>query len=291
MTNENEFGKKLTKNVDISKRARQTPKLINMIQESSYMNMIYENVAHRLRGQTNRVGFLNKKENIKYETIGISVLFAILLISTLSFFMFSMMFTLACLKCMLWLLEEYNPEKKESKQSEEALEYMIIPIFVVLLSYPFHFAPMPMLSLGVHVLSVMLGLACITDREYRRKFCVFVRNLLISKHSKDKNGAFIKGSEGEFHRLLQILMHLIECICVSTFNLTHNPGYMIEKINDAIDLTDAMMSLTTQVTQNEIMQRELKRSRQVNNTDILHKKEEDSDINSTSSDIMSDEFD
>jgi hypothetical protein len=132
------------------------------------------------------------------------------------------------------------------KSSDDVLEYYIVPIFIVLFMQPVSHIPIPFVSFITQTASVVIAFSCMANKTYRRKFCVFMRDLFTNKHSRDKDGNFIQGFEGEFHRLLQTLCYTIECINCSIFNTAHNPVLVYNKINDSDSIFQSIKAITNE---------------------------------------------
>ncbi|VBB17807.1 hypothetical protein YASMINEVIRUS_270 [Yasminevirus sp. GU-2018] len=235
----------------------QIPQLFQMMQQSAVMSLMYEYIIKTVSTKTENIDFLKNKTNVKYITLGICLALASTLIGMLSFFLFYVMFFFSSLKCILWLFEGYTPENANQIpqttdptryvaefSAQDVLEYYVVPIFIVLVMYPMAYIPLPFVSIIVYGASVMLCLACMTNKVYRQKFCVFVRDLFTSRNSRDENGKYVPGHEGEFHKLLQALCYSIECINLSTFNITHTPLTIFYKLNEANTITEALGFLT-----------------------------------------------
>jgi hypothetical protein len=259
------------------KSTKSTMKIVDMIQESKYMKIFYEKFLKPFSNHVSSYRLFDNKDHVKYILRGLSAIIAIVSISTLSYFMISLMFAYAYLKCIVWLIDEYTPEKKLSK-SDEVLEYMVVPITIFLISYPLQIIYVPFFGMIIREMTMMLGLTCITNHNYRQRFCIFIRDRLTSRQN-NTSGVFVKEC-GELYKFLQTIIHCIDCVCTSTFNITHNPGYMIEKICNSVDLPDIIVSLSTPVTLDEIVQRDIKIQIQQLNTKNLDELDEHSlDLN------------
>jgi hypothetical protein len=127
----------------------------------------------------------------------------------------------------------------------DVLEYYVVPMSIVLFLYPLGYLPLPFISTIVYIVSIAIGFASMTNKMYRQSICLFVRDLFTNKESR-KDGKYIPGHEGEFHRFLQTLCHLIECVHSSSFNITHNPRSLLENLNSTnITLSKAIETMTT----------------------------------------------
>ena len=208
----------------------------------SYVNILYDIISKYISSN----GIFDNKNNMKYVFFCISAIFAYVLASALYY----LIFAYACLKCMIWLLDEYTPEKTMTP-ADEVLEYMVVPITIVLVTYPLQFTPVSLFSPIVNVLSIMTGLTCTTNRVYRQKLCIFLRDLFTSRH-KNSEGVTIKGTDGGFYNFLQVTLHCIESICIGTINITYNPRYMVNKICSAKDLKDIILLLMVPVSADDL---------------------------------------
>lgn len=240
------------------------PHLFKLMKGSIILNLVYEYLIKILSGKAGEIDFFKDKNNIKFLTIGICLFMASSLIGLMSYFLFYVMFFFSSLKCILWLFEHYNPDTTSDENVDkiskhyvtekspiDVLEYYIVPIFIVLVMHPLAYVPIPFASLFVHGSSVMLGLATMTNKGYRQKFCVFIRDLFTNRDSRDANGNYIPGHEGEMHKLLQTLCYSIECINLSTFHITHNPRATYDKLNNSKGLTHGLQIMTSGIDMNQ----------------------------------------
>lgn len=178
------------------------------------------------------------KRTTKYFSVGMCLLLASTILGVMSYFLFYIMLFFSSLKCMLWLFEQYVPDinskndknvftqdisnqldqYKSENTSDDVLEYCIIPIFIVLVVYPLAYIPIPMLSVVTHGTSVLLAITAMTNKSYRKKLCLFLRDLFTSSNCRDSRGKYVPGNEGEFHKLLQMLCCMIES---TSLNISH----------------------------------------------------------------------
>ena len=208
------------------------PQIIKLMKDSIILNIIYRYYLKIVSGKAGEIDFFKNKTNIKYITFGICILLASSFIGFVSYFLFYIMFFFSSLKCVLWMLEHYVPEKtiknidNKTYVSDESpinvIELYFIPIFIFLIMHPVAYIPIPFLSFIVYSSSVILGLATMTNKTYRQKFCVFIRDLFISTGSRDSEGKYIPGNEGELHKLLQTICCSIESIFINTFHIADN---------------------------------------------------------------------
>lgn len=262
--------------------------LLKLMQESAMLKFFYQYFVSRvIEGLDKNTLF---KNNIKLLTIGIFLIFATSMLGMLSYFMFYVLFFFSSLKCVLWLFEAYTPDKNSNEAVSDVtnkyvsefsptdiLEYYIVPIFIVLIIFPLSYIPLPFLSFFANTLSVLISIACLTNKSYRQRFCLFARDLFTDKTKRDANGRLVPGSEGEVHKLLQTLCYTIECINMSTFNITHNPRSVYNNLNNADNIVQAfgIMTNSSNSNSNSNMRR------------INHNTENDIDTSSG----LSDEFD
>ena len=233
------------------------PQLFKLMKGSMILNLAYEHLIKLVSGKAGELDFFKDKKNIKYITVGISLFMASSLIGLMSYFLFYVMFFFSSLKCILWLFEHYNPDTSSDennvdiskhyiteKSPIDVLEYYVVPIFIVLVMHPMAYIPIPFISLIVYGASVMLGLATMTNKGYRQKFCIFIRDLFTNRDSRTSNGDYVPGHEGEVHKLLQTLCYSIECINLSTFHITHSPRVTYDRLNGSRDLTHGLQIVT-----------------------------------------------
>jgi len=235
-----------------------SPQLFTLMKDSNILNMIHEYLIKSISNKL-ELDFLKDKKNIKYFTMGICLFIASSLIGLMIYFLFYMMFFFSSLKCILWLFEHYNPtmSNENVKYSDNVLEYYIVSIFITSIVYPLVLIPIPMASTIVYFISMLLGLVTMTNKLYRQKFCLFIRDLFTTSKCRNINGNYVPGHEGEIHKLLQILCHSIEYINLSIFNIIHNPKTMYDKLtnyqsteikirsNDDTDTNDNINDSTT----------------------------------------------
>lgn len=234
------------------------PQLFKLMKESIVLNVVYEYLIKIVSGKAGEIDFFKEKTNIKFITIAVCLFMASTLIGLMSYFLFYVMFFFSSLKCILWLFEHYNPDTTSDESISEiskhyvtekspvdVLEYYIVPIFIVLVMQPLAIIPIPMAPLFINATSIMLGLATMTNKGYRQKFCVFIRDLFTNRDSRDANGDYVPGHEGEVHKLLQTLCYSIECVNLSTFHITHNPRAMYDKLNKSRDLVHGLQIVTS----------------------------------------------
>jgi hypothetical protein len=239
------------------------PQLFKLMKGSMILNLAYEHLIKLVSGKAGELDFFKDKNNIKYITVGISLFMASSLIGLMSYFLFYVMFFFSSLKCILWLFEHYNPDTSSDennvdkskhyiteKSPIDVLEYYVVPIFIVLVMHPIAYIPVPFISLIVYGASVMLGLATMTNKGYRQKFCIFIRDLFTNRDSRTSNGDYVPGHEGEVHKLLQTLCYSIECINLSTFHITHSPRVTYDKLNGSRDLTHGLQIVTNGIDMN-----------------------------------------
>ena len=74
------------------------PVIFEMMQNSKIMSLIYEYIIKNILAQTSDADFLKNKDNIRYVTLGICLLFATSLIGMLSYFLFYVMFFFSSIK-------------------------------------------------------------------------------------------------------------------------------------------------------------------------------------------------
>jgi len=241
-------------NMNIDLDLENLPFLFKMMQKSKITNLVYEYIIKQVVAKSINIDLLKNKNSIKYVTLGICALFATSLVCMLSYFLFYVMFFCSSLKCILWLFEHYNPGPIDTTSNinpdilehyvsdpspSDVLEYYIIPIFMGLVMYPLAYIPIPFLPLIVYGTSVVLSLACLTEKSYRQRLCLFIRDTFVSDLSRDDDGSYIPGHEGEFHKLLQTICYTIDCIHMSTYNLTHNPKKVSNQLNTIDNIIQA----------------------------------------------------
>ena len=214
--------------------------LINLIQESKLLNFVHENFTKRVMTLITKSEILENKSNVKFISIGLGLLMASIMMGILSYYLFYVLFFFSTLKCILWLFECYNPERDSvnkqvnghyiiEESASDVLEYYVVPIFILLVVYPVAYIPIPILPYFAYACSIMLGIASLSNKLYRRKICLFVRDMFVNKECW-KDGVYVSGHEGEVHKFLQALCYAIECINLSSYNITHNPRSVYDKI-------------------------------------------------------------
>lgn len=262
------------------------PQIIKLMRGSFVMNAFYENFLKIVTGKISAMDIFKNKNNVKYLVIAICLLFASTLIGMVSYFLFYVMFFFSAIKCMLWLFEQYKPTTSDNlngslseslnndvkvaqcvdshksyiteKSPIDVLEYYVVPIFIVLFMYPIAHIPIPFLSLVVYSISVVIATACMTNKLYRQRFCMSIKKLFTNKESYDENGNYVSGHEGEFHRFLQTMCYTIECINLSTFNITHNPRTIYNMLNDSESFVQGMRIIAGGIKVNGIKVNEVK---------------------------------
>lgn len=213
--------------------------LMNLVQKSKILNFVHENINKRITVFFSGTGILENKSNVRFISILMGVLLALIMFSLLSYYLFYVLFFFSTLKCILWLFECYNPERDSvdkqddgqyvgEESASDILEYYIVLIFMLVM-YPLTYIPIPILPQIVYAISIMLGIASLSNKLYRRKICLFLRDMFVNKECW-KDGMYIKGHEGEMHKFLQTLCYAIECINLSSYNITHNPRSVYAKI-------------------------------------------------------------
>lgn len=243
-----------TKNIE----THEIPKIVHLMQSSVVMNAVYRYGIRAISNIVAEQKFMKNSTNVKYITLGACLLIGSALIGMLSYFLFYILFFFSSLKCILWLFEQYNPDTSSrdtvnsyETSASDVLEYFIVPIFIVLVIHPLAYIPVPFLPLVVYSISVLISMACIINRSYRRKFCLFVRDVFTSKNSRDNSGMFIRGNEGEFHKFLRTIIYTIECITLCTFNIAHNPLTIYNKLSSTSSFTNAMQTILQGDTQTD----------------------------------------
>ena len=249
------------------------PQFFKLMKGSMLLNVFYEYYIKIVSGKVNEIDFLKEKNNGKYITIGICLLMASSLIGLMSYFLFYVMFFFSSLKCILWLFEHYNPELSSDEDIElitkhyvtekspvDVLEYYIVPIFIVLVMHPLAYIPIPFASIIVYSSSVMLGLATMTNKAYRQKFCIFIRDFFTNKESRNEKGEYVSGHECEVHKLLQTLCYSIECINLSTLHITHNPRATFDKLKLSRDIVHGMQIITSDLLISKTLSKDKKQN-------------------------------
>lgn len=266
-----------------TKKMEAIPFLFKLMQNSSVLKLFYEYVIINVSTKVSNVDFLKNKNNIKYIVLAICLIFSTLLISMLSYFLFYIMFFFSSLKCILWLFEVYNPDTTNNSSSsstlsvnpdhyefnatsQDVLEYYVILIFILLIMHPVTYLPIPFLSLLAYVSSVTICSACLTERTYRQRCCLYIRDSFTSKESRDDDGTYIPGNEGEFHKLLQAICHSLDCVNMTIYNITHNPRIMLNQLNNSENVTQALCLISSGVDTivTDIRTYQSKRSKQSN---------------------------
>jgi hypothetical protein len=285
------------------------PQLFKMMQNSAFMGFFYQYIIKIIGDKMSNVEFFKNKSNIKYITIAVFLMFATSLVGMLSYFLFYVLFFFSSLKCILWLFEAYIPDTNSDESTldvtehyvsesspVDVLEYYIVPIFIVLVLYPLAYIPIPFVPFMVYGTSVLLSLACMANKSYRQRFCIFIRDLFTNKNNRDENGKYIPGHEGEFHKFLQTICYSIECINTSTFNITHNPRSVYNSLDNANNISQAFSAITSGVN---MLSQTVDRSVNRSNGRSIYKKSDhpinaliDNDVNSSATtSIFDDEFD
>ena len=142
------------------------------------------------------------------------------------------MFFFSSLKCILWVFEHYEPEKcieiNDKKYISEnsannVIEIYFVPIFIFLIMNPLAYIPIPFLSFFIYSSSVILGIATMTNKIYRQRFCVFIRDLFVNKST------YVAGNEGEVHKLLQTICFSMEYAFNNTYRISSSLKNIINK--------------------------------------------------------------
>lgn len=261
MSEERDQNNELSNSIPLPDKMNSTelPQLFKLMKGSFVLNVVYEYVIKIITGKVSDMDFFKNKNNNMYLTIGICLFMASSLIGLMSYFLFYVMFFFSSLKCILWLFEQYTPDTSDETKEDistryvtekspiDVLEYYVVPIFIVLIVHPLAFIPVPMVSLVVHGFGVMLGIATMTNKAYRQKFCIFIRDLFTSRDSRDADGKYVPGHEGEIHKLLQTLCYSIECVNLSAFHLTHNPRATYDKLCESKNLAQGFHIVTAEI--------------------------------------------
>jgi hypothetical protein len=243
------------------------PQLYKLMKNSVILNMLYEHVIKNVGNHLEKLNFFANKTNMKYIAFVICLLLATSLLGLMSYFLFYVMFFFSSLKCILWLFEGYKPSNINYNDDDEeieyhyvsetssvdVLEYYVILIFIVLVMHPLAYIPIPFISTFVYGSSVMIGIAAMTSKLHRQKICLFVRDLFTNKNSRDNDGNYVPGYEGEFHKFLQTLCYVMECINLSTFHITHRPKVTFNKLSSVKSIVHGLQLVTRDVKINELI--------------------------------------
>ena len=149
--------------------------------------------------------------------------------------MYSLFYTIyffLSLKCILWLFESYKPTERSDKitefmTSDDIVECNIVLILTNVIIYPMTYIfneTFPFLSTMTYVLMAILELITISNKQYRQKLCVFVKNLCTNQSYKNNNNDNNDTVKSEFHKLLRILYHTIDFL--------HNPVNIFNSHNE-----------------------------------------------------------
>jgi hypothetical protein len=190
--------------------------------------------------------FLQNDTNRGWVLIGGAVLGAFFLISMLWQFIFNFMLTYASVKVMLWFLEHYEPDESseetvgDSYVSErspvDVIEYLVVLLFVMALT-PLSY--LPYMSLFVNGGCVLLSITTLASKDYRRKVCRFVKDMLVAPDYQPG-----MGQEGRIHKSLQTFCYTIETLNVGTFNMASNSRTVYSDLKTSESFTDGLRRLT-----------------------------------------------
>lgn len=174
----------------------------------------------------NKVNFTNlSKNNMKYMTVCLCILFSLVFIGLLSHFLFFILMSITIFKSLLWLIECYNTNTNENNEvyqiTVNCLEYFIVVVFLYTFSYPINYISSGFLALISFCVTSIIGVACILNKNNRQTFCHFFRNILADKNMRNENNDIVIYSKS--HKI-------IKYICQSIDNFSENPLSIIESV-------------------------------------------------------------
>jgi hypothetical protein len=213
------------------------------------VNNLVGQVGQNMSGMLSTVSehpFLQSDANRGWVLIGGAVLGAFFLISMLWQFIFSFMLTYASVKVMLWFLEHYEADDSSNEvvgdhyvsetSPVDVIEYLVVLLFVMALT-PLSY--MPYMSLMVNGSCVLLSITTLASKDYRRKVCRFVKDMLVAPDYVPG-----EGQEGKVHKSLQTFCYTVETLNVGTFNMTHNSRAVYSDLKSSESLADGLRRLT-----------------------------------------------
>lgn len=216
---------------------------------NEYINSIVSNVGSSITGVLSQIGehpFFQNDTNRGWVLIGGSIVGTFFLISMLWQFIFSFMLSYASVKVILWFLEHYEPDNESDEvvsdhyvsetSAVDVIEYLVVLLFVAALTPLAYF---PYMGLMVNGSCVMLSITTLASKDYRRKVCRFVKDLLVSSDYEPG-----KGMEGKVHSSLQTFCYTVETLNVGTFNMTHNSRTVVTDLKSSTSFTDGLRKLT-----------------------------------------------
>jgi hypothetical protein len=144
------------------------------------------------------------------------------------------------LRCILWLFECYDTKNKcsEDTSAHDIIEYFIVPVFLKYLIMPLKYLPIPFIHIIIYYLCTMIGIFTTIDSHYRKKLCLTIKYMFV-------NVNYNKGSEQIFHKSIQMIVYIFNCINSYILNIINNPTYILNKLNDVNTISDALKIATT----------------------------------------------
>jgi hypothetical protein len=223
---------------------------------TNYANSMMTKIGSSVEVFTDEVSqhpLLQNDKNRGWFLIGGAFIGTFFLISMLWQFIFNFMLSYASIKVFLWFLEHYTDSSNNTDSNTESneiigdhyvseespvdvIEYVVVLLFVAALTPIAYFPYMSLLTNGS---CVMLSVTTLASKDYRRKVCRFVKDLLVSPD-------YVSGKkmEGRVHSALQTFCFTVETLNISTFNMTHNSRSIVSDLNKSESFAAGFKRLT-----------------------------------------------
>lgn len=197
----------------------------------SEIQQLYNNVIGRLN-MTNL-----SKNNMKYMTFGLGLLFSLVFVNILSQFLFYILFFVTICKSLLWLCEYYD--NTNANNTVDLLEYFIVFSILLTITTPLSYISTGFLSLISSIVTTFIGISCFVNKTTRQNFCLFFKNMIIDKNIRDNDNNIVNYSKT--HKIIKQICFSIDQFCENPMNTFETVITYINdssKINEKTEKTD-----------------------------------------------------
>jgi hypothetical protein len=192
---------------------------------STVLGFLYKTIGKylfTLAGNSNLLADPNRRKLAIFGTM-LSLALSILVI--MWYWLCEFLFIYVGAKILLFLFDHYDRldesiDETTTYKMKEIVEYLVIFVLVSILDYMKVFGFFPLIF---HSLAIIIGLVTITDKNYRKKNCDLLMNILRPNYDK-KNG------DPEVHKLLRIFVEIFDRFNMNTLNIVQNLAWIYRKI-------------------------------------------------------------
>lgn len=214
--------------------------LTNLLSNTTFKNIfeILSNRVYKIKFMKKILEKTNKNSNILYTLLSIGIIVNTIFITTIIYFLKKFVSLIVFVKSCIWVFENYDNKNINSDNLVEIIEYVVLGTIMNNISFILSVIPLPLLLFTPikNILSSIMFLTIIIDKDYRKKICLFIK-----KYSENK----------EIHKIFKLVNYVLECINISLINIVYSPKQIFSKLKNTNTINEGINVLINYNNNNE----------------------------------------